>query len=277
MQARLRQRAAPSILHARHADHRHATRILRHRRRTRSRRRAADHARPRHEARLGGGSHARAPTARAGGDRPAVLIGKDTRISGYLLEAALEAGLSAAGVDVVPVRAAADAGHRVPDARAAALGGHRHQRVAQPVRRQRHQVLLAGGREAARRRRERRSSARMDDAARLRRLGRARQGAPRRRRGGALRRVLQEHVPARARPARLAHRRRLRARRGLPRRAAGVPRARRATVIAVGVEPDGLNINAGNGATHPDFLAGEGASRIAPTSASRSTATATAW
>src|SRR3954452_4110562 len=34
------------------------------------------------------------------GDRPSVLIGKDTRISGYLLEAALEAGLSAAGVDV---------------------------------------------------------------------------------------------------------------------------------------------------------------------------------
>jgi len=32
--------------------------------------------------------------------RPGVLIGKDTRISGYLLEAALEAGLSAAGVDV---------------------------------------------------------------------------------------------------------------------------------------------------------------------------------
>ena len=34
------------------------------------------------------------------GGAPAVLIGKDTRISGYLLEAALEAGLSAAGVDV---------------------------------------------------------------------------------------------------------------------------------------------------------------------------------
>jgi phosphoglucosamine mutase len=32
-------------------------------------------------------------------DRPAVLIGKDTRISGYMLESALEAGLSAAGVD----------------------------------------------------------------------------------------------------------------------------------------------------------------------------------
>ena len=35
------------------------------------------------------------------GHRPAVLIGKDTRVSGYLLEAALEAGFSAAGVDVM--------------------------------------------------------------------------------------------------------------------------------------------------------------------------------
>ena len=33
------------------------------------------------------------------GKRPAVLIGKDTRISGYLLESALEAGFIAAGVD----------------------------------------------------------------------------------------------------------------------------------------------------------------------------------
>lgn len=36
-----------------------------------------------------------------GRGRPAVLIGKDTRISGYMLESALEAGLSAAGVDVM--------------------------------------------------------------------------------------------------------------------------------------------------------------------------------
>ncbi len=35
------------------------------------------------------------------GEHPAVLIGKDTRISGYMLEAALEAGFSAAGVDVI--------------------------------------------------------------------------------------------------------------------------------------------------------------------------------
>ena len=34
------------------------------------------------------------------GERSAVLIGKDTRISGYMLESALQAGLIAAGVDV---------------------------------------------------------------------------------------------------------------------------------------------------------------------------------
>ncbi len=38
---------------------------------------------------------------RSGHERPAVLIGKDTRISGYMLEAALEAGFAAAGVDVM--------------------------------------------------------------------------------------------------------------------------------------------------------------------------------
>ena len=36
-------------------------------------------------------------------ERASVLIGKDTRVSGYMLESALEAGLSAAGVDVLLV------------------------------------------------------------------------------------------------------------------------------------------------------------------------------
>jgi phosphoglucosamine mutase len=36
-----------------------------------------------------------------GGQRQTVLIGKDTRVSGYMLEAALESGFSAAGVDVM--------------------------------------------------------------------------------------------------------------------------------------------------------------------------------
>lgn len=39
--------------------------------------------------------------ASGGKGRPAVLIGKDTRISGYMLEAALQAGFSSAGVDVL--------------------------------------------------------------------------------------------------------------------------------------------------------------------------------
>lgn len=38
---------------------------------------------------------------RATHERPVVLIGKDTRISGYMLESALEAGLNSAGVDVL--------------------------------------------------------------------------------------------------------------------------------------------------------------------------------
>jgi phosphoglucosamine mutase len=37
------------------------------------------------------------------GERPTVLIGKDTRLSGYMLESALEAGFSAAGVEVILV------------------------------------------------------------------------------------------------------------------------------------------------------------------------------
>lgn len=42
-----------------------------------------------------------AQTAESGSVKPVVLIGKDTRISGYMLEAALEAGFAAAGVDVM--------------------------------------------------------------------------------------------------------------------------------------------------------------------------------
>ncbi len=40
---------------------------------------------------------------RQGVERPTVLVGKDTRVSGYMLEAALECGFAAAGCDVVLV------------------------------------------------------------------------------------------------------------------------------------------------------------------------------
>lgn len=46
------------------------------------------------------GRAAGAVLARESEDRPKVLIGKDTRVSGYMFESALEAGLVAAGVDV---------------------------------------------------------------------------------------------------------------------------------------------------------------------------------
>ena len=42
-----------------------------------------------------------AKTKSSASGRPTVLIGKDTRISGYMLESALEAGFNAAGVDVL--------------------------------------------------------------------------------------------------------------------------------------------------------------------------------
>jgi len=45
--------------------------------------------------------HAVGQVLREGGRRPTVLIGKDTRISGYMIESALEAGFASAGVDVV--------------------------------------------------------------------------------------------------------------------------------------------------------------------------------
>jgi phosphoglucosamine mutase len=49
---------------------------------------------------LGLGRAAGAVLARGSERKPLVLIGKDTRVSGYMFEAALEAGLVAAGVDV---------------------------------------------------------------------------------------------------------------------------------------------------------------------------------
>jgi phosphoglucosamine mutase len=62
-----------------------------------------------------------------------VIIGKDTRVSGYMFESALEAGLVAAGVDVkllgpMPTPAVALM-TRTPERRC----GYRHQRLAQSL------------------------------------------------------------------------------------------------------------------------------------------------
>jgi phosphoglucosamine mutase len=71
-----------------------------------------------------------------------VIIGKDTRVSGYMFESALEAGLVAAGVDVKLLGPDAHAGRGADDPHAERRCGHRHQRLAQSLLRQRHQVLL---------------------------------------------------------------------------------------------------------------------------------------
>ena len=156
--------------------------------------RAADHARAGDASGLRGGQGAgrRRPPS-CGGEPPAVLIGKDTRISGYMLESALQAGLSAAGVDIYLCGPHADPGGRLSDPRAAPVGRHRHQRLAQPVRGQRHQVLLRRGRQAARRHRagDRGAAGRPDRDRALRAAG---QGAAAQRRRRPLHRVLQEHV-----------------------------------------------------------------------------------
>ncbi len=76
------------------------------------------------------------------------LVGKDTRLSGYMFEAALEAGFVAAGVERQPDRSAADARHRLPDPEVRLPFRRRDQRVAQPLRGQRHQVLRRRGQQA---------------------------------------------------------------------------------------------------------------------------------
>jgi phosphoglucosamine mutase len=45
--------------------------------------------------------HAVGRVLKASNERPTVIVGKDTRISGYMIESALEAGFAAAGVDVL--------------------------------------------------------------------------------------------------------------------------------------------------------------------------------
>ena len=53
---------------------------------------------------------------RRGGHRHRVVIGKDTRLSGYMIEQALTAGFLAAGMDVFLLRPGANAGRCHADA-----------------------------------------------------------------------------------------------------------------------------------------------------------------
>ena len=153
-------------------------------------------------------------------------------------------------------------------------------RQPQPVRRQRHQALRGRRPQdprAARARRSSRSSARWPSASPTpgptgvgrRRVERAPRRARRLRRARSSTRCRAASSPACTWWSTAATARR------------SAPRPRRcarsgAEVDVLHAAPDGVNINAGCGSTHPSEPAGSGARRRAPTPVSRSTATPTA-
>ncbi len=175
-------------------------------------------------------------------------------------------------------RRAADAGHRVSDAAARGAGRRRALGLAQPLRGQRHQDLLGRGREVPRR------------------LGGRDRGAPPRARRRALADGRATSAGSarrrRRRPTTLAHLRAACRRFDLARHArssldcahgatyrggaAAVPRRSARGSRVLGARPDGLNINRGVGALHPEALQRKACAPRARTSASPSTATATA-
>ena len=86
-----------------------------------------------------------------GAEQPVVVVGRDTRRSGPMLEDALCAGIAVGGRHRAARRRAADAGRRLARARAGREPRRRHLGLAQPVPRQRHQALRRGRLQARRR------------------------------------------------------------------------------------------------------------------------------
>ena len=226
---------------------------LRHRRRPRPGQRRPD-------GRAGAGPVGRpprtcSPTRGAfAGHRPLAVVGRDPRASGEMLEAAVVAGLTSAGVDVLDVGRAADPGGRHPHRRrsaptSASCSPRRHN----PMPDNGIKFFARGGHKLA---------DEVEDAIE------ARLGEPWDRPTGAGRRPRPD-VPATARDAlrrrtcsrplphsarRADRRRRLRARRRLTGRAGGAAPGRRRGRRPIGAEPDGLNINDGVGSTHLERL-----------------------
>ena len=84
-------------------------------------------------------------------DRTQIIIGKDTRLSGYLFEDALAAGICSMGADVIQVGPMPTPGMAFPDGGHALRRGRHDLRQPQSVSGQRHQVLLERRFQAARR------------------------------------------------------------------------------------------------------------------------------
>ena len=186
--------------------------------------------------------------------RPTVLIGKDTRISGYMIESALEAGFASAGVDVLltgplPTPGVAYLTRALRLSLGVVISASHN-----PFARQRHQVLLGARREAARRLGARRSRRRWSSRPRWvdsAELGKARRA---RRRAAAA-----TSSSARAPSATTCRCKGLKivvdAAHGAAYHVApDVFHELGAEVIGDRLQPDGININAGFGATAPAAL-----------------------
>ena len=207
-----------------------------------------------------------------------VVIGKDTRLSGYMFETALASGICAMGGRVmlcgpIPTPAVAhltqsmraDAGvvisasHNPYDDNGIKIFGPDGFKLPDAEEAEIERLM---------------ESDELDERARDRRRDRRRGAA--RRRARALRRLLQEHVPARSSRSTACEIVVDAAHGAAYRVAPAVFAELGADVIALGVKPNGRNINRDCGALHPEHVVTRGRARAAPRSASRSTATPTA-
>ena len=94
-----------------------------------------------------------------------ILIGKDTRLSGYMLETAIASGICSMGVDVWLVGPLPTPGDRVSDPQHARRRRRSDFSLAQSLSGQRHQVFLARRLQARRRDRARIEDLVFDEAA----------------------------------------------------------------------------------------------------------------
>ena len=212
-----------------------------------------------------------------GAHRHRVVIGKDTRLSGYMIESALVSGFTAVGMDVfqfgpLPTPAVA----MLTRSLRADIGRDDH-RLAQSLSGQRHQILRSRRAEIVRRGGKGNRAAdgwRPGGGPRHRHRHRPRQA--RRRQPGALYRIRQTHLPAQSAAGRLAHRDRLRQWRGLQGGAGSVVGAGRrhrphGRVARRPQHQSGLRLDRARRRCAPRCA------KCAPISASRWTATPTGW
>ena len=160
--------------------------------------------------------------------RHRVVIGKDTRLSGYMIEYAMVAGFTSVGMDVLLLGPDADAGGGDADAIDALRPRRDDLRLPQSLRGQRHQAVRARRVQAVGRDRgEHRGADRRRPRRPAGQIARTRPRQAHRRRRRPLHRIRQAHAAARRDLRRPAGRRRLRQRRRLQGRARGAVGARR--------------------------------------------------